>query len=70
MEIGDIIKKDKEYVVVRKITDTLYECVSLNQTEIEKLANMTFYIDISEKDMYNSNKNERGILDEINKTKF
>ena len=61
MEIGDIIKKDKEYVIIRKITDTLYECKSLNQTGIEELGNITYYIDISEKDVYNKNEN-RGYI--------
>ena len=61
MEIGDIIKKGKEYVIIRKITDTLYECKSLNQTGIEELGNITYYIDISEKDVYNKNEN-RGYI--------
>jgi hypothetical protein len=58
MKIGDIIKKGKEYVIIRKITDTLYECKSLNQTGIEEIGNITFYVDISEKDVYNKNKNK------------
>ena len=58
MGIGDIIKKGKEYVIIRKITDTLYECKSLNQTGIEEIGNITFYVDISEKDVYNKNKNK------------
>jgi hypothetical protein len=61
MKIGDIIKKGKEYVIIRKITDTLYECKSLNQTGIEELGNITYYIDISEKDVYNKNEN-RGYI--------
>ena len=61
MKIGDIIKKGKEYVIIRKITDTLYECKPLNPTGIEELGNITYYIDISEKDVYNKNKN-RGYI--------